>query len=100
MPNQQLYLKSWIYDKLRKEENMSFLVNKLLKEHYDSEDPIEKANNEKAIIEETKANMKESEERDKIKAFLKDHDYKAYEKGLKAKKWKSVNEYARIKLKL
>ena len=101
MPNQVIYFRNDLYNKLREEVNMSSLINFLLDSHYN--DPLlkmEASKREAVILEETKTKMKDVGKYDKLREWINTHfDKKAYMKGVKEKKWRSVVEYANIMIK-
>jgi hypothetical protein len=59
MPNQQVYLNNENYSKLKKEENMSRLINQLLSEYFLNHGL---ADNEKAVIDQVKNILANKEE--------------------------------------
>lgn len=103
MANQIIYFRDELHEKLRKENNMSSLINKLLQDHYlkNNLNTVKKKQDKEAqIIRETKDNMRAEEEGKRIREFLDNHDPDEYKKGLKEGKWRGIVEFARIRLGL
>lgn len=88
---------------LKEEENASKLINRLLAEHYASDDPKAReiaAKTQKEILERTKAQLVYEEEMSKIRDFLISIDEQEYREGVKQGKWNGITDYARVMLGL
>ena len=126
MRSQQLYFRDDLFGRLKKEPNMSALINNLLDNHYilsDEENNIWTANDEafmdkadklkKKLLKVRKLEKQAKDRADKdeedlnkaqqINNFVKDMQDKEeeeYREGLLANKWRSYWEYAKTKIDL
>tara|TARA_Y100000310_G_C20599288_1_gene772153 strand:+ start:217 stop:543 length:327 start_codon:yes stop_codon:yes gene_type:complete len=103
MPNQVIYFKKEIYNKLILEENMSACVDSALTAFFDKhegEKANKKSEDEKKQLEDVADAMAHNDEMKKIEDFIKTMDKKVYLKGVKEGKWLGAVDYARKRLKL